>query len=324
VAGLEQGTRRLRYTYQTMAQPRQVFDYDMETRTRTLRKVQDVPSRHDPARYVTRRLDAPAKDGARIPFTVLYRKGLRMDGSAPVWLHGYGAYGDKEAPEFGTERLSLVDRGFIYAIAHVRGGGEKGDAWHDAGRLRNKANTFTDYTAVGEELVRLGFTRPGRIVASGASAGGTLVGAAVNLRPDLFGAVYAEVPFVDALNTLLDRSLPLTESSFSEFGNPIDSKEDFLTIKAYSPYENVHAQAYPPMLIYQSLNDSRVPYWEATKWAAKLRAMNTSANPIILFLKLSGGHGGESGRFDSLEDYARAYAFAIRTLIGDQPARERR
>ena len=314
VAGLEQGTRKLRYTYQSMAQPRQVFDYDMETRERTLRKVDDVPSGHRPSLYVTRRIFAPARDGAQIPVTLLYRKDTRLDGSAPVWLYGYGAYGDTENPEFGVERLSLVDRGFIYAIAQVRGGGEKGDAWHDAGRLANKINTFTDFIAVAEHLVRSGMTRPGRIVASGASAGGTLVGAAVNMRPDLFGAVYAEVPFVDCLNTLLDRTAPLTEASFSEFGNPIESRADFLNIQSYAPYENVRAQAYPPMLILQSLNDARVPYWEAAKWAAKLRHLKTDSNPVVLLVKMRGGHSGGSGRFDSLEDYARAYAFAIRLL----------
>ncbi len=321
LAGLEQNTHTLRYTYQTMAQPRQVFDYDMETRQRTLRKVQEVPGGHDPARYVTRLVAAPAKDGAGVPVTLLYRKDLALDGSAPVWLYGYGAYGDKESPEFGTERLSLVDRGFIYAIAHVRGGGEKGEAWHDAGRLGNKVNTFTDYIAVAEHLVRLGLTRPGRIAASGASAGGTLVGAVANMRPDLFGAIYAEVPFVDALNTLLDRNLPLTESSFSEFGNPGASKADFVNIQAYSPYDNVRAQAYPPMLVFQSLNDTRVPYWEAAKWVAKLRHLKTDSNPVILFIKMRGGHSGGSGRFDTLEDYARAYAFAIKTIKGSDPSR---
>jgi oligopeptidase B len=321
--GLEQSTRRLRYTYQSLAQPKQVFDYDLETRQRTLRKVQDVPSGHDPANYVTRRLVAHAQDGAGVPVTVLYHKNTKLDGSAPVWLHGYGAYGDIESPEFGTERLSLVDRGFIYAIAHVRGGGEKGDAWHDAGRLANKTTTFTDYIAVAEHLARLGLTRPGRIVASGASAGGTLVGAVANMRPDLFGAIYAEVPFVDTLNTLLDRTLPLTESSFSEFGNPIDSQADFLNIRSYAPYENVRAQAYPPMLVYQSLNDSRVPYWEATKWVAKLRQLKTDSNPIVLFVNMRGGHSGGSGRYDTLEDYARAYAFGLTVVGGHTPRAER-
>lgn len=313
-AGLEQDTRTLRYTYQTLAQPRQVFDYDLETRQRTLRKVQDVPGGHDPERYVTRRVIAPAQDGTGVPVTLFHRKDAKLDGSAPVWLHGYGAYGDTEHPEFSPERLSLVDRGFIYAIAHVRGGGEKGDPWHEAGRLGNKTTTFTDYIAVAEHLVRLGLTRPGLVVASGASAGGTLVGAVANMRPDLFGAIYAEVPFVDTLNTLLDRSLPLTESSFSEFGNPIDSKADFLSIQAYSPYDNVRAQAYPPMLVYQSLNDSRVPYWEAAKWVAKLRRLNTNGNAIILYINMRGGHGGATGRFDTLEDFARAYAFGLRVL----------
>jgi oligopeptidase B len=310
--GLEQTTRTLRYSYQSLAQPRQVFDYDMETRQRTLRKVQEVPGGFDPARYVTRRIEAPANDGAKVPVTVFYRATTQLDGSAPVWLHGYGAYGDTESPDFGTERLSLVDRGFIYAIAHVRGGGEKGEAWHEAGRLGRKATTFTDYIAVAEELVRARLTRPGRIVASGASAGGTLVGTVANLRPDLFGAIYAEVPFVDALNTLLDRSLPLTESSFSEFGNPIESKADFLTIQSYSPYDNVRAQAYPPVLAVQSVNDPRVPYWEAAKWVAKLRQMKTDANPVLLYINMQGGHGGGTGRFENLEEFARAYAFALR------------
>src|SRR5262249_26380020 len=224
------------------------------------------------------------------------------------------AYGDTEAPEFGVERLSLVDRGFVYAIAHVRGGGEKGEAWHDAGRLANKRNTFSDFIAVAEHLVRLGLTRPGRIVASGASAGGTLVGAVANLRPDLFAGIYTEVPFVDALNTLLDRSLPLTESSFSEFGNPIDNAADFFNLKAYAPYENVRAQPYPPMLVVQSVNDSRVPYWEAAKWVAKLRRLKTDDNPIALVVNVRGGHSGGSGRYENLKDFARAYAFALTLL----------
>jgi oligopeptidase B len=309
--GLEQRTRTLRYTYQSMVQPLQVFDYDLDARTRTLRKVQEIPSGHDPSRYVTRRIEAPASDGTRIPATLLYRKDTPLDGSAPVWLYGYGAYGDTEYPDFGTERLSLVDRGFINVIAHVRGGGEKGEPWHAAGRLANKTTSFTDFIAVAEHLIALNMTRAGRIVASGASAGGTLVAAAVNMRPELFGGVYAEVPFVDVLNTLLDRTLPLTESSFSEFGNPIDSKADFLYLKSYSPYDNVRAQAYPPMLVQQPLNDSRVPYWEAAKWVAKLRHLKTDKNPIILLVNTQGGHGGGSGRYDTLEEFARAYAFGI-------------
>ena len=314
LVGDEQATRTLRFTHETMAQPRQTFDYDMETRERTLRKVRDVPSGHDPARYVTRRVDAVAKDGERVPVSLLYRKDIPLDGTAPVWLYGYGAYGDTEQPEFVPARLSLVDRGFIYAIAHVRGGGDKGEAWHDAGRLLNKKTTFTDFIAVAEKLIADGLTSKGRIVPYGASAGGTLVGAAVNLRPDLFGAAIAEVPFVDVLNTMLDRSLPLTESGFSEFGNPIDNKADFDNMLAYSPYENVRAQAYPPMLIEQSLNDSRVPYWEAAKWAARLRYMKTDSNAVILWMKMRGGHSGGSGRFDGQEDVAKVYAYALRAM----------
>ena len=312
--GLEQRTRTLRYTYQSMVQPQQVIDYDLDTRARTLRKVQEIPSGHDPSRYVTRRIEAPAADGTRIPATLLYRKDTPLDGSAPVWLYAYGAYGDTEYPDFGTERLSLVDRGFINVIAHVRGGGEKGEPWHAAGRLGNKTTSFTDFIAVADHLVRLNMTRAGRIVASGASAGGTLVAAAANMRPELFGGIYAEVPFVDVLNTLLDRSLPLTESSFSEFGNPIDNTADFLYLKGYSPYDNVRAQAYPPMLVQQPLNDSRVPYWEATKWVAKLRHLKTDRNPIILLVNTQGGHGGGSGRYDTLEEFARAYAFGINVV----------
>jgi oligopeptidase B len=314
LSGLEQDTRTLRYAYQSMVQPRQVFDYNMETRQRTLRKVQDVPSGHDPARYVTRRIDAPAADGTGVPVTLLYAKDTQLDGSAPAWIYGYGAYGDTQYPEFGIERLSLVDRGFIYAIAHVRGGGEKGETWHDAGRLGKKMTSFTDFIAVTEHLIRLGLTRPGRIVASGASAGGTLVGAVANMRPELFGAIYAEAPFVDVLNALLDRTLPLTESSFSEFGNPIETRDDFVTLQSYAPYENVRAQAYPPMLVLQNLNDQRVPYWEAAKWVAKLRHKKTDGNAIALVIKTRGGHSGGSGRFDNQEDVARAYAFALRLL----------
>jgi oligopeptidase B len=311
LAGLEQSTRTLRFAYQTLAQPRQVFDYDLETRQRTLRKVNEVPGGHDAGRYVTRRSVAPAKDGAEVPVTLFYRKDIKLDGSAPVWLHGYGAYGDTEHPEFSPERLSLVDRGFIYAIAHVRGGGEKGEPWHEAGRLLTKRTTFTDYIAVAEHLVAQGLTRPGLIVASGASAGGTLVGAVANMRPGLFAGIYAEVPFVDVVNTLLDRSLPLTESSFSEFGNPIESAADFRNLLSYSPYDNVRAQAYPPMLVTASLNDSRVPYWEAAKWVAKLRRMKTDANAVVLYINMRGGHGGATGRFEVLEDFARAYAFGL-------------
>ena len=314
LSGQEQGTRILRFTYETMAQPRQTIDYDLETRTRQVRKVRDVPRGHDPSRYVTERIEATARDGVKVPVTLLYAAGTPRDGSAPLWLLGYGAYGDVEQPEFVSGRLSLVDRGFIYAIAHVRGGGDKGETWHDAGRLARKMTSFTDYIDVVQHLIAARYTGPGRVVAYGASAGGTLVGAVANMAPQLFGAVIAEVPFVDVVNTMLDRSLPLTESGFSEFGNPIDSAQDYTVMRAYSPYDNVKAQAYPPILVEQTLNDTRVPYWEAAKWVARLRQMKTSAAPVILWMKEGGGHSGGSGRFDGLADVAKIYAFALRTL----------
>jgi oligopeptidase B len=315
--GLEQDTSILRFTYESMTQPQQVFDYDMETRQRTLRKVQDVPSGHDPARYITLRLEAPGQDGISIPVTLLYRRDTALDGSAPVWLYGYGAYGDTLHPEFSPSRLSLVDRGFVWALAHVRGGGEKGEAWHDAGRLANKSNTFADFISVAEHLIRLGITTAGRIVAAGESAGGTLIAAVANMRPELFGAIYTDAPFVDVLNTMLDRSLPLTETSFSEFGNPDENQADFEAMRRYSPYDNVRRQAYPPMLVLQSINDTRVPYWEAAKWVAKLRQLKTNTSPIIFYVKKRGGHSGGSGRFHALEDAARAFAFAL-TVLGDR------
>jgi oligopeptidase B len=318
--GARADTRTLRYSYQSCAAQAGVDTTWRRGRTLERTTCRAVTTPRATSRAVSLLLteDSPACPSPSSP------QNTKLDGSAPVWLQ-LPAYGDKGGAEFGIERLSLVDRGFIYAIAHVRGGGEKGDAWHEAGRLASKVNSFTDFLAVAEHLVREGLTRPGRIVASGASAGGMLVGAAVNMRPDLFGGVYAEVPFVDCLNTLLDRDLPLTEASFSEFGNPIDSRADFVNIQSYAPYENVRAQAYPPMLISQSLNDSRVPYWEAAKWVAKLRHLKTDGNPVMLYIKMRGGHSGGSGRFDNLEDYARAYAFALGIAAdkGSDPSAQR-
>ena len=313
LAGQEQDTWTLRFTYETMAQPRQTIDYDLEARTREVRKVRDVPRGHDPSRYITERIEATARDGSKVPVTLLYARGTPRDGTAPMWLLGYGAYGDVEQPEFVSGRLSLVDRGFVYAIAHVRGGGDKGETWHEAGRLTRKMTSFTDYIDVVQHLIASGYTSQGRVVAYGASAGGTLVGAVANMAPQLFAAVIAEVPFVDVVNTMLDRSLPLTESGFSEFGNPIDNPEEFAAMRAYAPYDNVKAQAYPPILVEQTLNDTRVPYWEAAKWVARLRQMKTSAAPVILWMKQGGGHSGGSGRFDGLGDIAKIYAFALRT-----------
>jgi oligopeptidase B len=311
--GLEQKTRTLRYTYQSMVQPLQVIDYDLDARTRTQRKVQEIPSGHDPSRYVTRRIEAPAPDGTRIPATVLYRKDTPLDGSAPVWLYAYGAYGDTEYPDFGTERLSLVDRGFINVIAHVRGGGEKGEPWHAAGRLGNKVTSFTDFIAVAEHLIREKWTSKDRLAIEGGSAGGLLIGAVVNLRPDVAGAAILRVPFVDVINTMLDESLPLTVGEFEEWGDP-RVREQYEYMKSYSPYDNIAARAYPAMLVKTSFNDSQVMYWEPAKYVARLREMKTDSNPLVFKVNMAGGHGGSSGRYDKLSETAFDYAFLLTRL----------
>ena len=310
-SGYEFDTDRIRFTYSSLTTPAETYDYDMATRERTLRKRQEVPSGHDAADYVTRRLLAPAKDGERVPVTLLYRKTTPLDGSAPLFLYGYGAYGIAMPASFSTARLSLVDRGFIFAIAHIRGGKDKGYGWYTAGKMQKKTNTFTDFIAAGEYLAEQGFTRRGRIVANGGSAGGMLMGAVANMAPDLFLAIIADVPFVDVLNTMLDKDLPLTPPEWPEWGNPLASKEAFDTIRGYSPYDNVAARAYPHILALAGLTDPRVTYWEPAKWIAKLRAFNTSPNAILLKTNMGAGHGGASGRFDSLKDTALNYAFAL-------------
>lgn len=311
-AGYEFDTTMLRFTYSSMTTPAQVFDYDMEMRERTLRKVQEVPSGHDPADYVTRRIQAPAPDGELVPVSILYRKGTPLDGSAPLFLYGYGAYGIPIPASFSTTRLSLVDRGFVFAIAHIRGGKEKGYRWYTQGKLEKKLNTFTDFIAAGEHLVKLGFTSRGRIVANGGSAGGMLMGVVANMAPDLFLGIIADVPFVDVLNTMLDETLPLTPPEWPEWGNPIASKKDFDTIRSYSPYENVESKAYPHIFAYGGLTDPRVTYWEPAKWIARLREKNTSSNLILLKTNMAAGHGGASGRFEQLKEIAVDYAFALR------------
>jgi oligopeptidase B len=311
-AGYEFETTTLRFTYSSMTTPAQVFDYDMETRERVLRKTQEVPSGHDPANYVTRRLFAPAPDGETVPVSVLYRKGTPLDGSAPLFLYGYGAYGIAIPAAFATSRLSLVDRGFIFAIAHIRGGKDKGYRWYTDGKLKNKLNTFTDFIAAGEYLAKAGYTSRGRIVANGGSAGGMLMGVVANMAPDLFLGIIADVPFVDVLNTMLDESLPLTPPEWPEWGNPIASKEDFETIRSYSPYDNVAAKAYPHIFAYAGLTDPRVTYWEPAKWVARLRHLNTSSNLILLKTNMEAGHGGASGRFEQLKEIALDYAFALK------------
>lgn len=311
-AGYEFDTSMLRFVYSSMTTPAQVFDYDMEVRERTLRKTQEVPSGHDPGDYVTRRIQAPAPDGELVPISILYRKGTPLDGSAPLFLYGYGSYGIPIPASFSTTRLSLVDRGFIYAIAHVRGGKDKGYRWYTEGKLDKKLNTFTDFIAAGEHLAKLGFTRRGSIVANGGSAGGMLMGVVANMAPDLFLGIIADVPFVDVLNTMLDETLPLTPPEWPEWGNPIVSKADFDIIRSYSPYENVERKAYPHILAYGGLTDPRVTYWEPAKWVARLRERNTSTNLLLLKTNMEAGHGGASGRFEQLKEIALDYAFALR------------
>jgi oligopeptidase B len=310
--GYEYDTPILRFTYSSMTTPAQVYDYDMRTRERTLRKTQEVPSGHDPSLYVTRRIMAPAKDGETVPVSLLYRKDTKLDGTAPLLLYGYGAYGMTIPAGFSTNCLSLVDRGFVYAIAHVRGGKDKGYRWYKEGKREKKVNTFSDFIAAGEYLAAQKFTSRGRIVAHGGSAGGMVMGAIANMAPDLFLGVIAEVPFVDVLTTMLDASLPLTPPEWPEWGNPIESAQDYHTIAAYSPYDNVQAQAHPNIIALAGLTDPRVTYWEPAKWVAKLREADTGGNLILLRTNMEAGHAGASGRFERLKEVALSYAFALK------------
>ncbi len=309
---LEFDTSVIRFTYSSMTTPARVFDYDMDSRTRTLRKEQEVPSGHDVSDYVTRRLMAPAHDGEQVPVTLLYRKDTPLDGSAPCLLYGYGSYGISIPASFSTNALSLVDRGFVYAIAHIRGGKEKGFAWYKAGKRAQKPNTFKDFISAGNYLVEQGFTSRGRIVAEGGSAGGMLMGAVANMEPGLFSGILALVPFVDVLNTMLDDTLPLTPPEWPEWGNPIASAEDYDTIAAYSPYDQVSEQAYPAILAVGGLTDPRVTYWEPAKWVAKLREKRLDDNLLLLKINMESGHAGASGRFDRLKETALEYAFALK------------
>ncbi|MCC7252346.1 S9 family peptidase [Hyphomicrobium sp.] len=309
--GYEFKTTTLRFTYSSMTTPAETYDYDMAQRTRVLRKRQEIPSGHNPDDYVTRRLFAPAKDGETVPVSILYRKGTPLDGSAPLFLYGYGSYGISIPASFSTARLSLVDRGFIFAIAHIRGGKDKGYRWYTDGKHKTKRNTFTDFIAAGEHLAAEGLTRRGRIVANGGSAGGMLMGAVANMAPDLFLGLIADVPFVDVLNTMLDKDLPLTPPEWPEWGNPIESAEDFAIIRSYSPYDNVEAKTYPHILAFAGLTDPRVTYWEPAKWIARLRQLNTSDNLVLLKTNMEAGHGGASGRFERLRETAIGYAFAL-------------
>ena len=318
-AGYEYDTPILRFTYSSMTTPAQVFDYNMSKRTRELRKTQEIPSGHDPSRYVTRRVMAPAKDGETVPVSLLFNKETKLDGSAPLLLYGYGAYGMTIPASFSTNALSLVDRGFVYAIAHVRGGKDKGYRWYKDGKRAKKMNSFSDFIAAAEFLAAEGYTSRSRIVAHGSSAGGMLMGAVANMAPDLFLGIVAEVPFVDVLTTILDASLPLTPPEWPEWGNPIESGADYRTIAAYSPYDNVRAQTYPHILALAGLTDPRVTYWEPAKWVAKLRALDTGDRLILLRTNMEAGHAGASGRFERLREVALAYAFALKISGAAEP-----
>ena len=307
----EYDTATVRFVYQSPTTPRQWFDYDMAARTRVLLKTQEIPSGHDPERYVVRRLTATAEDGAEIPITVLHLKSTPVDGSAPLLLYGYGAYGLSMPASFSIVRLPLVDRGWVFAIAHIRGGSEKGRGWFLDGRRFKKQNSFTDFIASAEHLAALGYGRAGRIVAQGGSAGGMLMGAVANLSPELFAGIVAEVPFVDVLNTISDEDLPLTPPEWPEWGDPIRDEAAYDYIAGYSPYDNIEPRPYPAILATGGLSDPRVTYWEPAKWVARLREAGQAPHPVLLKINMDAGHGGASGRFDHLKDPALAYAFAI-------------
>ncbi len=301
----------LRLTYESMVTPDTVLEYDISTGAMTTLKVQEIPSGYDASQYETERLEITARDGVKVPVSVVYKKGFKKDGNGPLYLYAYGAYGYAMPPGFSALRLSLLDRGFAYAIAHIRGGDDLGQQWYLDGKLTKRTNTFNDFVDVAKGLVAHQFARPGRIVAAGGSAGGELMGAVVNSDPGLWGAVAAHVPFVDVLNTMLDESLPLTPGEWPEWGNPIADKAAFDLIRSYSPYDNVTAQAYPPLFVTGGLNDPRVTYWEPAKWVAKLRATKTDQNVLLLKTNMGAGHGGKSGRFDALREDAEEYAFFL-------------
>jgi oligopeptidase B len=309
-ANAEFNTTTLRYSYQSMVTPSSVFDYDMNARKATLMKQNEVPGGFDKANYKSERVFATAADGTKIPMSMVYRRGTKMDGSAPLLLYGYGSYGISISPTFSSSRLALLDRGVIYVIAHIRGGGELGEEWREQGRMMKKITTFTDFIACAEHLVKDKYTAKDRLVIQGGSAGGLLVGAVSNMRPDLFKAVIAQVPFVDVVNTMLDASLPLTTSEYIEWGNP-NEKPAYDYIKQYSPYDNIKKANYPTMLVKVSYNDSQVPYWEGAKFVARLRTMKTDNNPLLLKVNFGAGHGGSSGRYDALKEVAFDYAFML-------------
>jgi oligopeptidase B len=309
--GYEFDATVLRFSYSSPTTPQRIYDYDMATRQRTLRKEQEVPSGHDPSAYVCRRLFARSHDGVMVPVTVLHAASTPLDGSAPLLLYGYGSYGFAIPAAFSPNVYSLVDRGFIYAIGHIRGGTEGGYGWYLDGKLKKKRNTFLDFIAAAEHLISSRYTAPGNIIAQGRSAGGMLVGAVANMRPDLFRGLIGEVPFVDVLNTMSDETLPLTPPEWVEWGDPVRDPEAFADIASYCPYTNVVDQPYPNVLATGGLTDPRVTYWEPAKWVARLRHHNTGDSLILLCINMEAGHAGASGRFDRLREVALSYAFAL-------------
>ena len=312
--GYEYDTTTLRFVYSSLTTPQRTFDFDMATRDRVLRKEQEIPSGHNPDDYIANRFNATGYDGVEIPVSVLRRRDTAVDAKAPLLLYGYGSYGMSIPAAFSPNRFSLVDRGFVYAIAHIRGGTDRGYHWYRTGKLEHKINTFRDFISAAEALVDRKLTSKGRIVTHGGSAGGMLVGAVINMRPDLFGAAVAEVPFVDVLNTMSDETLPLTPPEWVEWGNPITDAEACRRMRSYSPYDNVSAQAYPPILATAGISDPRVTYWEPAKWVAKLRALKNNDTPVLLHTNMGAGHGGAAGRFDRLDEVALVYAFIIQAL----------
>ncbi|HUP71099.1 MAG TPA: S9 family peptidase, partial [Acidimicrobiales bacterium] len=313
-ANLEFSTRTFRFGYSSLVTPRSVYEYELEDRSRELLKRQPVLGGYEPDDYEPARLWAAAPDGVQVPISIVHRRGLVLDGSAPALLYGYGSYEYSVDPTFSPFRLSLLERGFVYAIAHVRGGGEMGRHWYEDGKMLKKTNTFNDFVACAEHLVAEGYTRSERLAIRGGSAGGLLMGAVANLRPDLFGAVVAAVPFVDVLTTILDETLPLTVMEWEEWGNPKADPEYYAYIKSYSPYDNVGTLAYPAMLVLAGLNDPRVSYWEPAKWVQRLRERTTGARPVVLKTEMGGGHMGPSGRYDAWKEEALITAFVLDAL----------
>ena len=307
----EYASQTYRYSYQSLTTPLSVFDYDTQTGKSTLLKQQEVPGGYAPSQYVSERRWVTARDGVKVPLSIVYKKGFERDGRGPLFLYAYGSYGLGMPAAFSSSRLVLLDRGLAYVIAHIRGGNDMGEQWHDDGKLMNKKNTFNDFIDCAEYLIRRKWTSRDRLLIEGGSAGGLLMGAVVNMRPDLFRAVHLAVPFLDVMNDMMDPSLPLTTTDYPEWGNPND-KAVYEYILSYSPYDNLHKAAYPPMLLTESLNDSQVAYWESAKFVAKARTLKTDNNPILLKMKMDpAGHGGASGRYDQLKDHAFEYAWLL-------------